>query len=115
MQAASFLAASDAASYLGIIRATKLSFDKEASFGRPAGGQCPTMVHELLHFWTGPHAPYIGIETRYTGQDRTEACVSFCFAPAERVSTCDCALCLGVPRDDARCKSFAECGGVTAR
>lgn len=110
-----FLAATDAASYLGIIRATKLSFDKEAYFGRPAGGRDPTMAHELLHLWTGPHAPYIGVDTRNTDQDRTETCVSLCFAPAERVSRCDCALCLGVPRDDARCAGFVECGGATAR
>ena len=73
------------------------------------------MLHELLHLWTGPHAPYVGIDTRSTNQDRTEACVSLCFGGAERVSKCDCALCLGVPRDDARCNSFLECGGVSVR
>jgi hypothetical protein len=115
VQAASFLAASDASSYLGIIGATKLLFDKEAYFGRPAGGRTPTMLHELLHLWTGPHAPYVGLDTRSTDQDRTEACVSLCYGRAERVSKCDCALCLGVPKDDARCNSFLECGGGAVR
>jgi hypothetical protein len=110
-----FLAGSDAASYLGMIRARKLLFDKEAYFGRPAAGRTPTMVHELLHLWTGPHAPYVGVGSRSTDQDRTEACVSLCFSPPQRLSKCDCALCLGVPRDDARCKGFVDCGAVTAR
>jgi hypothetical protein len=104
----SFLAATDAGSYLGIIRAAKVSFDKNAYFGRPAGGPIPTMLHELLHLWTGPHAPYIGVDTRSTDPDRTAACVSLCFAPAERVSRGDCALCLGVPRDDVRCNGFVD-------
>ena len=105
-----FVAASDGASYLGIIRSAKLSFDKAAYFDGPAGVRTPTMVHELLHFWTGPHAPYVGIDTRSTDKDRTEACVSLCFAPTKQVTKCDCALCLAVPRDDARCKSFVDCG-----
>jgi hypothetical protein len=111
VEAAPFVAASDGASYLGIIRPAKLSFHKEAYFvGHPAGGRTSTMVHELLHLWTGPHAPYIGIDTRSTDQDRTAACVSLCFDPAKRVSKCDCSLCLGVPHDDARCNSFEACG-----
>jgi hypothetical protein len=109
VRVASFMAASDVASYLGIIRPVELSFDKEAYFGHPAGGRTPTMAHELLHLWTGPHAPYIGIDTRSTDQDRTVACVSLCFGPSERVSRCDCALCLGVPTNDPRCNSFADC------
>jgi hypothetical protein len=110
VRAASFVAASDSASYLGIIRPVRLSFDKEAYFDHRAGGRTPTMMHELLHLWTGPHAPYIGIDTRSTDQDRTVACVSLCFAPSKRVSKCDCALCLGVPPNDPRCTSFADCG-----
>jgi hypothetical protein len=108
------MAAIDAASYLGIIRPTKVFFDKEAYFGRP-GGRVPTMVHELLHLWTGPHAANVGADTRSAERDRTETCVSLCFAAPERASRCDCALCLGVPRDDGRCKGFVDCGGVTPR
>ncbi len=108
VEAAAFVAALDAASYLGIMRPTKLSFDKEGYFVRLAGGRTPTMVHELLHLWTGPHAPYIGTTTRNTDPDRTVACESLCFAPAARVSKFDCALCLGVPRDDARCTRFVD-------
>jgi hypothetical protein len=108
VEAADFVAAIDAGSYLGIIRPTKLSFDKATYFGRAAGGQTPTMAHELLHLWTGPHAPYIGTETRNTDQDRTVACASLCLADAKRVSKSDCAICLGVPVGDARCSTFVE-------
>lgn len=109
VQSSAFSATADVSSYLGLVRATKVSFDKTTYFDGPAGGRTPTTAHELLHFWTGPHAPYVGIDTRSTDPDRTEACVSLCFASARRVSKCECSLCLGVPRDDSRCSGFVDC------
>jgi hypothetical protein len=105
---AGFLAAAEAASYLGIMRATKLSFDKESYFRSPDGARIRTLWHELLHLWAGPHAPDFKPDPRSMDLDRTNACVSLCFDKAT-ASTCACESCLGLRRGDAQCSGLGRC------
>ena len=105
---AGFLAGSDGHSYLGVIPATRLSFDRVAYFRLPQNGRIRTLWHELLHLWTGPHAPGFSLDAHSPEQDRTNACVSSCFDG--QATRCACARCLAVSPGDARCGHFKDCG-----
>ena len=103
-----FLAAGDAASYMGVVGARRLSFDKASYFRSPDGVRIRTVWHEWLHLWTGPHAPGFELGPQTMEVDRTNACVSLCFGGA-KTSRCACELCLGLPPGDARCGGLAAC------
>ena len=102
-----FLAASDGNSYLGVIKGARLLFDRPTYFRYPKGGRTRTLWHEVLHLWTGPHAPGFSLDAQSAEVDRTNACVSMCFDG--KATRCACARCLAVAPDDARCRRFRDC------
>ena len=76
--------------------------------------QLAVMFHEATHLddELRSHDPNKELARNRDEVDRTYACTALCFSPADTVSQCTCATCLGTTKCDARCeqgKGYQSC------